>query len=140
MTLYMHTPHTEITALRNKVSELDRILSKTSNQARTKVQHEYSELVDNLFAATMTVKTRYEDYRGHLYGDVTNSLYEVRQSVADNVTKMKEKLGLQGDGTVAMTTRSDSAKSDDVTMETSLKAEGLQDIQEENADLSKMVT
>ena len=104
---------------------------------RTKAQHEYSQLVDNLFAATMTVKTRYEDYRGHLYGDVTHSLYEVRQSVADSVTKMKEKLGLQENG--ATTVRNGSAKTD-VAMVTSLKAEGMQDIQEENADLSKMVT
>ncbi len=46
--------------------------------------------------------------------------------VAGNVGKMRERLGLQ---------TSDSM----VAMDTSLQANGLRDIQEENAELNKMV-
>lgn len=52
----------------------------------------------------------------------------VRQSVAENVKKMKEKLGTEGGLT-----------EDNVAMETKLKAEGMKDIQQENAELSKLV-
>ncbi len=76
----------------------------------------------------MAIKSRYEEYRGHLHGDVTRSLYVVRQSVAENVKKMKEKLGTEGGLT-----------EDNVAMETKLKAEGMKDIQQENAELSKLV-
>ena len=106
-------------------------------------QQEYQQLVSNLFSASLAVKNRFESYRGDLYNDVTKSLHEVRQSVAENVTKVKEKLGLQ-DQAAAMTTdgKTTGAKTvatDTTTMVTALKAEGMKDIQQENAELSKMV-
>ena len=52
---------------------------------------------------------------------------------------MKEKLGLQQDHMVAVTTGTKTKASDTNTMVTALKAEGMKDIQQENADLSKMV-
>ena len=60
---------------------------------------------------------------------MTHSLYEVRQLVAENVVKMKEKLRLQGgeQGTSS------------VAMVTALKGEGTKVIQDENAQLNKMV-
>ena len=108
------------------------------------VQQEYQQLVSNLFSASLAVKNRFEGYRGDLYSDMTKSLHEVRQSVAESVTKMKEKLGLQ-DQIVAMTTNGkavgDKAMETDAnTMVTALKAEGMSDIQQENAELSKMVS
>ena len=84
----------------------------------------------------MAIKSRYEEYRGHLYDNVTRSLQEVRQSVAEGVKKMKEK-AIQGSGDVAMVT--DGVCPHDVAMVTQLKNEGLKDIQQENAELSKLV-
>ena len=69
-------------------------------------------------------------YRGQLYSDVTSSVYEVRQSVAENVSKMKEKLSLQD---------SEDSAEEVNTIATTLKAEGMKDIQVENAQLNKMV-
>ena len=109
-----------------------------------RVQQEYQQLVNNLFFASLAVKNRFEGYRGDLYGDMTKSLHEVRQSVAESVTKMKEKLGLQ-DQMVATTTANGKATGDKAvatdadTMVTALKAEGMMGIQQENAELSKMV-
>ena len=109
-----------------------------------RLQQEYQQLVDNLFSASLAVKNRFEGYRGDLYGDISKSLHEVRQSVAESVTKLKEKLGLQ-DQVVAMTTSNgkspgDKAMATDAdAMVTALKAEGVKDIQQENAELSKMV-
>ncbi len=64
--------------------------------------------------------------RSELYGDVVASLHEVRQAVAGNVGKMREKLGLQA---------SDSM----VAMDTSLQGNGLRDVQDENSELNRMV-
>ena len=61
--------------------------------------------------------------RAQLYGDVTASLHEVRQMVAENVGKMRERLGIK--------TPSSSIDS--------LRDDSLRDIQEENAQLNKMV-
>ena len=69
---------------------------------------------------------------------MTKSLHEVRQSVAESVAKMKEKLGLN-DQTVATTTNGKTTATDTDTMVTALKAEGAKDIQEENSELGKMV-
>ena len=108
------------------------------------VQQEYQQLVNNLFSASLAIKNRFEGYRGDLYSDMSRSLHEVRQSVAESVTKLKEKLGLQ-DQVVAMTTPNGKATGDKAmatgadTMVTALKAEGMKDIQQENAELSKMV-
>lgn len=109
-----------------------------------RVQQEYQQLVSNLYSASLAVKNRFEGYRGDLYGDVSKSLHEVRQSVADSVTKLKEKLGLQ-EQVDAKTTPNGKATGDKAmardadTMVTALKAEGVKDIQQENAELSKMV-
>ena len=67
--------------------------------------------------------------RAQLYSDMTHSLYEVRQLVAENVVKVKEKLRVQGaeEGTPS------------VAMVTALKGEGSKVIQDENAQLNKMV-
>ena len=108
------------------------------------VQQEYQQLVNNLFSASLAVKNRFEGYRGDLYSDVSKSLHEVRQSVAESVTKLKEKLGLQ-DQVVATVTPNGKATGDNAmatdadTMVMALKAEGVKDIQQENAELSKMV-
>ena len=78
---------------------------------------------------TLPPSTRY-----NLYSDVTQSLQEVRESTAESVAKMKEKLANQHGnptgGVVAMGTD---------TMVTPLDAGGVMDIQEENAILNKMV-
>ena len=109
-----------------------------------RVQQEYQQLVNNLFSASLAVKNRFEGYRGDLYSDVSESLHEVRQSVAESVTKLKEKLGLQ-DQVVATVTPNGKATGDNAmatdadTMVMALKAEGVKDIQQENAELSKMV-
>ena len=60
---------------------------------------------------------------------MTQSLHEVRQLVAENMVKMKEKLRVQGaeEGTPS------------VAMVTALKGEGTKVIQDENAQLNKMV-
>ena len=113
--------------------------SQKDEEVQKRVQLEYQELVSNLFSASLAVKSRFEGYRGDLYSDVTKSVHEVRQSVAESVKKMKEKLGLQQDHMVAMTTGTKTKASDTNTMVTALKAEGMKDIQQENADLSKMV-
>ena len=102
-----------------------------------RVQLEYQELVSNLFSASLAVRNRFEGYRGDLYGDITKSLHEVRHSVAESVTKMKEKLRLQ-DQTVA-TTDGKTMATDANTVATALKAEGMKYIQRENAELNKMV-
>ena len=108
-----------------------------------RVQLEYQELVSNLFSASLAVKSRFEGYRCDLYGDVTHSLHEVRQSVAESVSKMKEKLGLQQEQTIPMTTGGQTTTKtkaiDTNTMVSALKAEGMKDIQQENSELSKMV-
>ena len=131
-----HT-HTELTALRSKVTELSLELAAATNHTHSQAQLEYSQLVDNLYSATMAIKSRYEEYRGRLHGDMTRSLYEVRQSVAESVKKMKEKLEIHG-GDVTIAT--DGAVADDIAMVTRLKAEGVKDIQQENAELSKLVS
>lgn len=66
--------------------------------------------------------------RSDLYGDVLRSLHEVRQATAASTAKVREKLGL-ADGRPG----SGDAKATD------LKADGLMDIQKENAGLNKMV-
>ncbi len=129
--------HTELTALRSKVTELSLELAAATNHTHSQAQLEYSQLVDNLYSATMAIKSRYEEYRGRLHGDMTRSLYEVRQSVAESVKKMKEKLEIHG-GDVTIGT--DGAVADDIAMVTRLKAEGVKDIQQENAELSKLVS
>ncbi len=133
---HTHT-HTELTALRSKVTELSLELAAATNHTHSQAQLEYSQLVDNLYSATMAIKSRYEEYRGRLHGDMTRSLYEVRQSVAESVKKMKEKLEIHG-GDVTIGT--DGAVADDIAMVTRLKAEGVKDIQQENAELSKLVS
>ena len=70
-------------------------------------------------------------WRAQLYGDMTHSLYEVRQSVAENVVKMKQRLGLQGS--------EQTPPSGNDAMVTALKGESTKVIQEENAQLNKMV-
>ena len=159
----------EVTALRSKVADLHQQLSKKvlkstsvsliistfslslslspflqEAEVHNRVQQEYQQLVDNLFSASLAVKNRFEGYRGDLYGDISKSLHEVRQSVAESVTKLKEKLGLQ-DQVIAMTTSNGKSPGDKSmamdadAMVTALKAEGVKDIQQENAELSKMV-
>ena len=63
--------------------------------------------------------------RSDLYGDVLRSLHEVRQATAASTAKVREKLGL-------VCVRPEAKA-------TSLKTDGLMDIQEENAELNKMV-
>ena len=66
--------------------------------------------------------------RGNLYSDVLRSLHEVRQAATASTAKMREKLGI-------VCVRPGSS----VAQATSLKADDLRDIQEENAGLNKMV-
>ena len=104
------------------------------------MQLEYQQLVDNLYSASLAVKNRFEGYRGDLYSDMTKSLHEVRQSVAEGVAKMKEKLGLNvNDQTVANSASGKTVATDTNATITALKAEGMKDIQEENSELSKTV-
>ncbi len=81
--------------------------------------------------------------RGELYGDMTQNLHEVRQSVAENILRLKEKLSLKGrdlattTGTVGGSEAAgteDRAAAIDV-----LKSEGVKAIQDDNADLNKQV-
>ena len=65
---------------------------------------------------------------------MTHSLYEVRQSVAENVVKMKQRLGVQGSEQTAP-----SVAMETDAMVATLKGEGTKVVQEENAQLNKMV-
>ena len=88
--------------------------------------------------------------RGDLYGDMTQNLHDVRQSVAESILKLKEKLGLkEKDPTppaaAAATTPgpggggggAEPSGSED--MVSVLKSEGIKAIQDDNADLNKQV-
>lgn len=82
--------------------------------------------------------------RGDLYGDITQNLHEVRQSVAESILRLKERLGLkEKEPTTAAVAAAAAAggyeagSTDDGA--TVLKSEGVKAIQDDNADLNKQV-
>lgn len=75
-------------------------------------------------------------HRGELYRDMTQSLCEVKQSVAENVQKVKERLGLKEKKTESK----GSVRSSEDKFSTSMKPDAIKAIQDENADLIKSVS
>ena len=76
-------------------------------------------------------------HRGTLYRDMTQSLCEVKLSVAENMQKVKERLGLKDKETDPKGT---SVRSSEDKVSPLLKPDAIKAIQDENADLIKSVS
>jgi hypothetical protein len=84
----------EITALRNRVRELEEELDASKDKSALQLHKDYQSLVSDVFSFSSAVKTRFEDYRQELYKDTLDALQDVRQQTATSVSKMRQRLGI----------------------------------------------
>ncbi|XP_070558917.1 uncharacterized protein [Ptychodera flava] len=83
----------EITALRAKIAEMRELALTMETDIRERVKEEYRDLVQNLFSAAFTLKTRFDEFRNQLYDDMFNSIGDVRREAVMTMSKLKSKQG-----------------------------------------------
>ncbi|XP_077868441.1 uncharacterized protein LOC100372084 [Saccoglossus kowalevskii] len=115
----------EITALRAKIAEMrDEALTK-ERDIREEVKIEYDGLVQNLFLTSFALKTRFDEFRNHLYDDMFNSIGDVRRDAVETMSKLKLKPG--------------GTEEEDTLQRNLRKAEELREIKHENLTLNRLV-
>ncbi|XP_074803677.1 coiled-coil domain-containing protein 162-like [Natator depressus] len=114
----------EITALRARLTNLEKKNLCLKEEIRKEVQDEYETLVQNLFVTCLHLKGKLDDYRLNMSRQVFEIISEVRKEGVDNMIDLKKKFG--------------STKDDGLKVHLS-KQEQLQFLQDENTRLHKLV-
>uniref|UniRef100_A0A674HYJ5 Coiled-coil domain containing 162 n=2 Tax=Terrapene triunguis TaxID=2587831 RepID=A0A674HYJ5_9SAUR len=115
----------EITALRARLTNLEKENLCLKEEIRKEVQDEYETLVQNLFVTCLHLKGKLDDYRLNMSRQVFEIISEVRKEGVDNMIDLKKKFG--------------STKDDDGLKEHLSKQEQLQALQDENTRLGELV-
>uniref|UniRef100_A0A8C4WHW8 Coiled-coil domain-containing protein 162 n=1 Tax=Gopherus evgoodei TaxID=1825980 RepID=A0A8C4WHW8_9SAUR len=116
----------EITALRARLTNLEKKNLCLKEEIRKEVQDEFETLVQNLFVACLQLKGKLDDYRLNMSRQVFEIISEVRKEGVDNMIDLKKKFGSIKDN-------------DDGLKEHLSKQEQLQALQDENTRLGEMV-
>ncbi|EMP38038.1 hypothetical protein UY3_04797 [Chelonia mydas] len=115
----------EITALRARLTNLEKKNLCLKEEIRKEVQDEYETLVQNLFVTCLHLKGKLDDYRLNMSRQVFEIISEVRKEGVDNMIDLKKKFG--------------STKDDDGLKVHLSKQEQLQFLQDENTRLHELV-
>ncbi|KAM7171725.1 coiled-coil domain-containing protein 162-like [Macrochelys suwanniensis] len=117
----------EVTALRARLTNLEKENLCLKEEIRKEVQDEYETLVQNLFVACLHLKLqgKLDDYRLNMSRQVFEIISEVRKEGVDNMIDLKKKFGY--------------TKDDDGLKEHLSKQEQLQALQDENTRLQELV-
>ncbi|XP_067402604.1 coiled-coil domain-containing protein 162-like [Emydura macquarii macquarii] len=115
----------ELTALRARLTNLEKENLYLKEKIRKEVQDEYEMLVRNLFVTCLHLKGKLDDYRFNMSQQVFEIISEVRKEGVDNMIDLKKKFG--------------STKNDDGLKEHLSKQEQLQALQDENSRLGELV-
>uniref|UniRef100_A0A8C3S8N3 Coiled-coil domain-containing protein 162 n=1 Tax=Chelydra serpentina TaxID=8475 RepID=A0A8C3S8N3_CHESE len=115
----------EVTALRARLTNLEKENLCLKEEIRKEVQDEYETLVQNLFVACLHLKGKLDDYRLNMSRQVFEIISEVRKEGVDNMIDLKKKFGY--------------TKDDDGLKEHLSKQEQLQALQDENTRLQELV-
>ncbi|KAM9156376.1 coiled-coil domain-containing protein 162-like [Pangshura tecta] len=115
----------EITALRARLTNLEKENLCLKEEIRKEVQDEYEMLVQNLFVTCLHLKGKLDDYRLNMSRQVFEIISEVRKEGVNNMIDLKKKF--------------DAIKDDDRLKEHLSKQEQLQALQDENTRLGELV-
>ncbi|KAK9411480.1 coiled coil domain-containing protein [Crotalus adamanteus] len=115
----------EITALRAKLTDLQRDDHTTKEKIRKEVQEDYEALVQNIFWVCLQIKAKVDEYRLSMNKQMLEIISEVRKEGVEKIINLKKKYG---------STKDNSA------LEEHLAQQGkLQELRDENSELEKLL-
>ncbi|KAM6460286.1 uncharacterized protein PHA67_008900 isoform 3-T4 [Liasis olivaceus] len=115
----------EITALRAKLTDLQREDHNTKEKIRKEVQEDYEALVQNIFLVCLQIKGKVDEYRLSMNQHMLEIISEVRKEGVEKIINLKKKFG---------STKDNSA------LEEHLAQQGkLQELRDENSELEKLL-
>ncbi|KAL7987853.1 hypothetical protein Chor_006772 [Crotalus horridus] len=114
----------EITALRAKLTDLQRDDHTTKEKIRKEVQEDYEALVQNIFWVCLQIKGKVDEYRLSMNKQMLEIISEVRKEGVEKIINLKKKYG---------STKDNSA------LEEHLAQGKLQELRDENSELEKLL-
>ncbi|XP_060545086.1 uncharacterized protein LOC117660839 isoform X3 [Pantherophis guttatus] len=115
----------EITALRAKVTDLQKEEHNIKEKIRKEVQEDYEALVQNIFLVCLQIKGKVDEYRLSMNKQMSEIISEVRKEGVEKIINLKKKFG---------STKDNSA------LEEHLAQQGkLQELRDENSELEKLL-
>ncbi|XP_069582750.1 uncharacterized protein [Ranitomeya imitator] len=115
----------EITALRARLQDIEEEMMSSKETIKKQVQDEYEALIRTLFAASVSLKSRIDDYHISMNQQVTEIISDVRKEGVDDMISLKKKYYPGQNG---------STLKDTLSMQ-----EKIQNLREENSQLRSLV-